>query len=119
MMKLHKQVSVKIIPFRDLLHGGWWINEPHNPFYGLFWQEIGIVAIVGTAIAILAVVILITILSLFHISDASKYKVVFSLGIASLFIGYWVITRKRISPKSQTKNQQPLNLSPIPTEEYR
>jgi len=83
-----------------LLHSGWWRNN--NPFKGLSWQEIGVVVVVGTAIAIVVVIALVAIVSSLPILDASKYKVLFGLGAASLFIGY-VCTLKRIPPKTQTR----------------
>jgi len=110
-MKLHKQVLVRITAFRALLRDGLWRNEPHNPFKRLSQQEIGIVVIVGIAIAIVVVIATVAIVSLFPISDISKCKVLFGLGIASWFIGYWVLTRKRIPPKSQTR--KPATVKPI------
>jgi hypothetical protein len=82
-----------------------------NIFKGLSRQEIGIVVIVGTAIAIVVVIMLVAIVSSFPISDASKYKVLFGLGVASLFVGYWLLTRKRMPPKIQTR--KPATVKPI------
>jgi len=83
----------------------------HSPFKGLSWQEIGIVVIIGTGIAIVVVITLIAVVASFPISDESKCKVLFGLGVASWFIGYWVLTRKRIPPKSQTR--KPATVKPI------
>ena len=81
-----------------------------NIFEGLSRQEIGIVVIVGITIAIVVVIALIAIVSSLPIPDASKYKVIFGLGVASLFIGY-VLTLKRIPPKSQIR--KPATVKPI------
>lgn len=81
-----------------------------NIFKGLSWQEIGIVVVTGTAIAIVVVIALVAIVSSLPIPDASKYKVLFGLGVASLFVGY-VFTLKRIPPKSQTR--KPATVKPI------
>jgi hypothetical protein len=91
-----------------LLQFGWWRNN--NPFRGLCWQEIGIVVLVGAAIAITAVIVIVAIVSSFPISDASKCKVLFGLGLASLFAGY-VLTLKRIPPKTQQRT--PPTVKPI------
>lgn len=72
-----------------------------NIFKGLSQKEIGIVVIVGTAIAIVAVIAVVALVSSFPISDESKWKILLGLGIASLFIGYWVL--RRMPPKVQTR----------------
>jgi hypothetical protein len=82
----------------------------HSPFDGLSWREVGIVALVGMGIAILVVAVVAAIVMSLPISDASKYKALFGLGMASLFTGYWVLTRRRIPPKSQTR--KPATVSP-------
>jgi len=81
---------------------GWWRNN--NPFRGLSWQVI-VLVVVGAALLTIGIDALI---SLLPISDELKWRILFGLGIGSMIIGYFLLTRAN----PRTKQKPPATIIP-------
>jgi hypothetical protein len=80
-----------------------------NIFKGLSRRQIVIVVLLGTVVAVVLTVALVTLVSLFSISDKAKCQILFNLGIASWFIGYLVLIRT----PAQNQQKAPPSAKPV------
>jgi hypothetical protein len=77
-----------------------------NIFRGLSKGDVVAVVVLGSVLALLAVVLIMGLVSLLPITDKQKFLVLGALGICSLIGGY--LTLKRMPPKNQQANPAPI-----------